>query len=178
MLFQAMAESIEAIPAGSDGLITLPYFAGERTPLNDPFAKGMMIGLKLLHTREHMYKSALEGIAYSIEQHVAILRENGLPVNKVMAVGGGAKNKPWLQIIADVLGMPVQTSEITLGASYGDAPMASLAAGFYGSWEELSRVVKPAEVYLPEEKNTEVYNKYKKLFKILYEQNKDIMHQL
>lgn len=176
--FHVMAESIREIPAGSEGLITLPYFAGERTPLNDPFAKGMMIGLQLHHTREHMYKSALEGIAYSIEQHVTILRENGLPVKKVMAVGGGTKNEPWLQMIADVLGMPVRTSEITMGAAYGDALMASLAAEFYKSWEELSEVVKPAKVYEPKKENTEIYNKYKGIFKELYEKNKEIMHQL
>lgn len=176
--FHAMAESICKIPAGSEGLITLPYFAGERTPLNDPFAKGMVFGLQLHHTREHIYKSALEGIAYSIEQHVAILKENGLPVNKVMAVGGGTKNEPWLQIIADVLGMPVQTSEITMGAAYGDALMASLAAGFYESWEELSRVVKPAKIYTPNSENGELYKKYKDMFKELYEKNKEMMHKL
>lgn len=176
--FYAMAESIRKIPAGSEGLITLPYFAGERTPLNDPFAKGMVFGLQLHHTREHIYRSALEGIAYSIEQHVAILKENGLPVNKVMAVGGGTKNEPWLQIIADVLELPVQTSEITMGAAYGDALMASLAAGFYENWEELSGVVKPARIYTPNLENAELYRKYKTMFKELYEKNKEMMHTL
>lgn len=176
--FHAMAESIRSIPAGSEGLITLPYFAGERTPLNDPFARGMIIGLQLHHTREHMYKSALEGIAYSIGQHVDILKENGLPVNKIMAVGGGTKNEPWLQIIADVLNMPVQTSQITMGAAYGDALMAALAAGFYDSWEELSKVVRPAKVYEPDENNAQLYDSRKGIFKELYEKNKEIMHQL
>lgn len=176
--FTSMSESIQNIPAGSDGLITLPYFAGERTPLNDPFAKGMIIGLQLHHTREHIYKSALEGIAFSIEQHLRIIEENGLSVNKIMAVGGGTKNEPWLQIIADVLGKPVHTSKISMGAAYGDALMASLSAGFFENWEELSRVIKPARTYLPDKSNHLKYVQLKEKFKELYEVNKGFMHEL
>lgn len=176
--FFAMAESIRNIPAGSEGLITLPYFAGERTPLNDPFAKGMVIGLQLHHTREHIYKSALEGIACSIWQHLRILEENQLPVKKIMAVGGGTKNEPWLQLIADVLGRPIHISQVTMGAAYGDGLMAALAAGFYESWEELSQVVKPAKTYFPREENRQVYERMTDMFQKLYEANKDFMHQL
>lgn len=176
--FTAMAVSIRDIPAGSDGLITLPYFAGERTPLNDPFAKGIIFGLQLHHTREHIYKSALEGIAYSIEQHLKILEENGLPVNKIMAVGGGTKNEPWLQIIADVLGKPVHTSRISMGAAYGDALMAALSAGFFRNWGELAEVIKPARTYLPDESNHQKYIQYKEIFKQLYETNKQLMHRI
>ncbi len=77
-----MAACAREIPAGSDGLITLPYFAGERTPINDLNAKGVIFGLQLHHTREHIYRSALEGIAYSIAQHVDIIEEHGLKINK------------------------------------------------------------------------------------------------
>ena len=73
---------------GSDGLITLPYFAGERTPLNDPDARGMIVGLSLSHTKRHLYRSALEGIGYSVAQHIDIFRENGLPVKRIAAAGG------------------------------------------------------------------------------------------
>lgn len=176
--FQAMAESVAAIPAGSEGLMVLPYFAGERTPLNDPFAAGLMIGLNLSHTREHMYKAALEGIAYSIDQHVRIMEENGLPVHKIMAVGGGTKNESWLQIIADVVGKPVHTSKVSIGAAYGDALMASLQAGFYRNWEELSEVIEPAKVYLPIPENAVYYQAHKGLFEKLYEVNKEYMHLL
>lgn len=176
--FSSMAEAIRAIPAGCEGLITLPYFAGERTPLNDPFAKGMVIGLQLCHTREHIYKSALEGIACSIWQHLKILEENKLPVGKIMAVGGGTKNEPWLQLIADVLNRPVHLSQVTMGAAYGDGLMAALAAGFYESWEELSQVVKPAKTYLPKAENREVYDRMTEMFGKLYEANKEFMHEL
>ena len=176
--FQVMAESIRQIPTGSDGLMMLPYFAGERTPLNDPFATGLLIGLDLSHTREHMYKAALEGIAYSIDQHVQLMEDNGIPVKKIMAVGGGTKNEPWLQIIADVVGKPVYTSEVTIGAAYGDALMASLKAGFYESWEELSRVIRPAKTYVPDQEAAAYYQDHKELFAKLYETNKSAMHVL
>lgn len=90
--YAAMAQIAASVPAGSGGLFTLPYFAGERTPIHDPQAKGMIFGLQPHHTRAHLYRSALEGIGYSIAQHFDLLAENRLPVHKIMAVGGGAKN--------------------------------------------------------------------------------------
>lgn len=176
--YQAMAEGIGDIPAGSGGLMMLPYFAGERTPLNDPFARGLCIGLNLGHRREHLYKAALEGIAYSIDQHVRIMEENGVEVKKIMAVGGGTKNGTWLQIIADVLGKPVSTSRITLGAAYGDALMASLAAGFYQDWNQLAQVTEPDCVYYPEPAAAAYYDRHKELFAKLYEANQPFMHTL
>ena len=176
--FAAMVKDIEAIPAGSDGLITLPYFAGERTPLNDPFAKGMFFGLNLSHTRSHLYKSALEGIGYSIAQHFDILEENHLPVKKIMAVGGGTQNRVWLQVVADILGKTVCTSSITFGASYGDALMAALAAGAYQSWGELEKVMKPAMEIKPNMESHAVYQKNRKIFDGLYAATKDLMHTL
>lgn len=176
--YQAMAEGIREIPAGSCGLMMLPYFAGERTPLNDPFARGLCIGLNLSHRREHLYKAALEGIAYSIDQHVRIMEENGIEVKKIMAVGGGTKNGPWLQIIADVLGKPVNTSRISMGAAYGDALMAALQAGFYEDWNALSRVTRAEHVYEPEQSASAYYHAHKELFSKLYEANQSFMHTL
>ena len=176
--FSAMAKSIETIPAGCDGLITLPYFAGERTPINDPFAKGVFFGLKLGHTREHLYKSALEGIGYSIAQHFDILEENHLPVKKIMAVGGGTQNMPWLHIIADILGRTVYTARISFGASYGDAIMAALAGGAYHSWSEMENAVQPQLVIKPNMENYAIYQKNRKIFDELYQTTKKMMHSL
>ena len=91
--YEEMMKGISEISPGSDGLITLPYFAGERTPLNDPDARGMIVGLSLSHTKRHLYRSALEGIGYSVAQHIDIFRENGLPVNRIAAAGGGTKKR-------------------------------------------------------------------------------------
>ncbi|PYG85913.1 xylulokinase [Ruminiclostridium sufflavum DSM 19573] len=175
--YAEMAGDIEKIPAGSEGLICLPYFAGERTPLNDPFAKGMFFGLTLSHTRAHLYKAALEGIGYTIAQHFDIFEENSLPVKKIMAVGGGTKNKVWLQAVADILGRTVYTSKITFGAAYGDAIMAALSGGAYSSWEELSKMIEPDLVIEPNMAAHIIYSRQKQIFSELYNRNKDLMHE-
>ena len=176
--YAAMASAVSDIPVGSDGLICLPYFAGERTPLNDPFAKGMFFGLDLHHTRAHLYKAALEGIGYTIAQHFDILKEKGLPVKKVMVVGGGTKNPVWLQIVADILGRPVCTAQVTFGAAYGDAIMAALAGGTYESWAELEKVVRPDRIIQPNEAAHNIYCTQKPIFEQLYRNNKDLMRQV
>lgn len=176
--YAAMAADAAGIPAGSDGLICLPYFAGERTPLNDPFAKGMFFGLDLHHTRAHLYKAALEGIGYTIAQHFDILEENDLPVKKVMVVGGGTKNPVWLQIVADILGRPVCTAKVTFGAAYGDAIMAALSGGAYASWAELEKVVRPDRIIQPNQDAHKVYAAQKPIFDQLYRNNKDLMRQV
>ncbi|MEI3350274.1 MAG: FGGY-family carbohydrate kinase [Clostridium sp.] len=91
--YEEMMKGISEIAPGSDGLITLPYFAGERTPLNDPDARGMIVGLSLSHTKRHLYRSALEGIGYSVAQHIDIFRENGLPVKRIAAAGEERKTQ-------------------------------------------------------------------------------------
>ncbi len=176
--YAAMAAAASDIPAGSDGLICLPYFAGERTPLNDPFAKGMFFGLDLHHTRAHLYKAALEGIGYTIAQHFDILEENGLPVKKVMVVGGGTKNPVWLQIVADILGRPVCTAKVTFGAAYGDAIMAALSGGAYTSWAELEKFVQPDRIIQPNQEAHKVYTTQKPIFDQLYRNNKNLMRQV
>jgi xylulokinase len=176
--FTSMAEDIRNIPAGSDGLITLPYFAGERTPINDPFAKGVFFGLKLTHTRSHLYKSALEGIGYSIAQHFDVLKENNLPIKKIMVVGGGTQNMPWLQIVADILGKTICTSKVTIGACFGDAIMAALANGAYSGWADLENVIKPALEIKPNMLNHAVYQKNCKIFNELYSSTKEMMHSV
>lgn len=176
--YAAMAKAAADIPAGSDGLICLPYFAGERTPINDPFAKGMFFGLDVRHTRAHLYKAALEGIGYTIAQHFDILEENGLPVHKVMVVGGGTKNPVWLQIVADMLGRPVCTAKVTFGAAYGDAIMAALGGGAYESWADLEKVVQPNRIVQPDQAAHQLYAARKPIFQGLYQNDKGWMHQL
>ncbi len=169
---------LDAIPAGSEGLITLPYFAGERTPINDPNAKGMIFGLNLKHTRAHLYKSALEGVGYSIAQHVDIMEENGIELKHIIAVGGGTKNPAWMQITADILGKPVEIPEVTIGASYGDALMAALATGRFSDFKGLRSVIRIEKTVAPDMENHRKYLEYKRMFAELYSQNKAMMHRL
>ena len=176
--YSAMAGQIENIPAGSDGIITLPYFSGVRTPINDPMARGVIFGLQLRHTRAHIYKSALEGIGYSICQHFDILKEDELPVNKIVVAGGGTKNPQWLQIIADMLGREIQTPRVTVGAAYGDALLAALSTGAISNWEEMNKVVERDMIFRPNMANHKFYKTLYPVYCELYQKTKDSMHLL
>lgn len=134
----------DRILRGSDGLITLPYFSGERTPINDPNATGMMFGLTLNHTRAHMYRSALEGVGYGIAQHFDIIRAMGQEPKNVYAVGGGTKSLSWMQLITDIANVPQIIREVTIGASFGDTLLAALAVGRYKNTVELKKLLTPA----------------------------------
>ncbi len=177
--YAALAAAAEQVPPGSDGLICLPYFAGERTPIHDPDARGVFAGLTLSHTRAHLYRSMLEGTAYAVRHNVETLREMGAVPQRVVAVGGGANNRLWLQVVTDVTGEPQVVPERTIGASYGDAMLAGLATGIVpdvaairDSW------VKVAEVLEPDPAATATYDEYYRVFRSLYENAKGDLHSL
>lgn len=174
--FQDMERDIQNIPPGSNGLIMLPYLAGERTPINDPSACGLLFGLTLKHTKAHMYRALLEGIGYSIEQHLQIFRENGCDFKYINAIGGGSGNATWMQIVADITGIPVRTCAVTYGASYGDAIMAAVACKEVSSFTEASDFIIYDKIYTPCDENRKIYTSRQPFFAELYEKNKEIMH--
>lgn len=176
--FSRMPEGIEDIPPGCEGLITLPYFEGERTPINDPLARGMIFGLTLAHGRKHLYRSALEAVGFSVRQHMEVLRDHQLPLNKVMAVGGGTQNPAWMQLVADITGQTLQVAAVSVGAAYGDALMAALGVGHFQSFSDLGQVITVARAFRPDLKRHRQYEPYYRLYCQLYQQNKTLMHQL
>ncbi|MCL4562026.1 MAG: FGGY-family carbohydrate kinase, partial [Chloroflexi bacterium] len=106
------------LPAGADGLVLLPYFLGEKTPLNDPLARGTLVGLTLSHTRAHVYRAILEGIAYGFNHHLVVLAEHGhIPV-RTRLTNGGAHSSLWRQITADVLGLRLEQVANHPGSSH------------------------------------------------------------
>lgn len=175
--FAVMAQEASTISPGSDGLLCLPYFAGERTPINDPEARGVFFGLTTNHTRAHLSRAVIEGISSTIAQHFDILSENNVKLKKVMCTGGGTKNEAWLQCVADMIERPVAIPEVTIGSAYGDALMAALGGGAFSSWAELDQAVKPARVYYPNPKNYSTYRSLRNRFQRLYEATKEIMHE-
>lgn len=178
--YQAMMDGIGQIGPGSDGLITLPYFAGERTPINDPQAKGVIFGLTLAHTRQHMYRSALESVGYSVNQQLKIMMSHGVPIDQIFAVGGGVKNDLWMQIVSDITGQELSTPAITIGASFGDALMAALGIQWPGfeTFDSLTKFIKPGKTYKPNTENHETYKKYQSVYDALYPATMDLMHQV
>ncbi len=124
-----LAAQAESAPPGANGLVFLPYFSGERTPIHDPSAKGCLFGLNLTHTRADVYRALLEGIACATRHILDTYREIGHPPRRLLAVGGGTRNRVWSQATSDLAGLAQDVCRQTLGASYGDAFMAALAVG-------------------------------------------------
>ncbi|NCB41427.1 MAG: carbohydrate kinase [Clostridia bacterium] len=176
--YEQMMKGVSEISPGSNGLITLPYFAGERTPINDPLAKGAIFGLTLEHTRAHLYRSALESIGFAINQHFKIFDEHKAPIHKIMATGGGTKNPVWLQIIADITGQEIKTPSNTIGACFGDAMMAAIGIQYFADYGDLAALIKEGDCYSPNAENHEKYKKYQAFFDELYPLTKNLAHRL
>jgi xylulokinase len=176
--YQEMARLAAEIPPGSDGLVVLPYFAGERCPVNDPLARGLFFGLTLRHTREHLYHAALEGVGYSMAQNIRIIEEAGLPLQRLTAVGGGTKNALWMQMVADIIGKPFSLPEVSIGGSYGCALMGALGIGDLAGFDELAAVVRPGSEIRPDMDRHETYRRYLDIYGELYAATADLMHRL
>ena len=171
--FATLTEEAMTSPKGAKGLICLPYFSGERTPLHDPLAKGAFFGLNLTHGRGDLYRAALEGIAAATRAVTDTYAEAGSAPRRVLAVGGGTKNSAWMQATSDFTGLPQQVCRVTTGASYGDAWLAARAVGDVPdikTWNPVERVVLPEVV--------PAYARQYPLFRALYEATKDIAHAL
>ncbi len=119
----------EKSPPGAKGLVVLPYFSGERTPIHDPQAKGMIFGLNLTHERGDLFRALLEGIACGTNHIFETYADVGQEPAKIYAVGGGTKNRVWAQATSDISGRAQIVREKTIGASYGDAFLAAMAVG-------------------------------------------------
>lgn len=177
--YEILADEASHVPPGSRGLILLPYFSGERTPINDPLARGVVCGLTLVHRREHVYRALLESVAYGITDNLQTMEAAGTRPRRIIAVGGGAKNATWLQIVSDVSNLPQQLPAVTIGASYGDALLAGVGTGLLPSAEEaLSRWVRIDHTVEPERSRHTLYREYFNVYKELYRHSADVQHQL
>ena len=172
--FTALVAEAEQSPPGAHGLVMLPYFAGERSPIADPSARGVVAGLTLDHTRGDLYRAALEAAAYGVRHHLETLEASGLPVERAIAVGGGAGRDLWPQIVSDVTGLTQQIPRSTVGASYGGARLAAeLAHGLDTSaWNPADHLV------VPDPSRRERYDELYRLYRELYPATRDIAHAL
>jgi xylulokinase len=173
--FPVLAVEASNSPPGAKGLLCLPYFSGERTPIHDPMAKGAFFGLDLTHNRGDLYRAVIEGIAMGTRHVTETYAEAGQVPKRLLAVGGGTKNELWLQATSDLTGIDQIVCSVTTGASYGNAFLARLALGEVTkddlpSWNPAARTVKAGR--------HAAYEAQYPLFKALYEQTKDIAHQL
>jgi xylulokinase len=173
----ALASDAATSPAGADGLVFLPYFSGERTPIHDPNAKGAIVGLTLAHSRADIYRAALEGIAFATRHIFDTYAEAGAPPSTIIAVGGGLRNRIWTQATSDVSGLTQTASEVTIGAAYGDAFLARLAIG--GVSRSAIKQWNPAALTItPDPRNAPIYEKRYATFRKLYPRIRDLMEEL
>jgi xylulokinase len=170
MSFDDLLKEGESIPPGSEGLQFLPYLSGERTPHPDPLARGAFIGLTLRHTRGHMTRAVLEGVAFGLKDSFTLIQHAGLGViTQVRASGGGTKSALWRQILASVLDTELVTVNTTEGAAYGAALLAGVGAGCWSDVAVACNVaVKITASMAPIQKEADVYRKIYPLYRDLY----------
>ncbi|MCX5515874.1 carbohydrate kinase [Kaistia algarum] len=147
-----------AVPAGSEGLICLPYFLGEKTPIHDPLARGTFIGLTLTHGKGHLWRSLLEAIGYGFRHHLDVLLDMGHAPKRLFASDGGTKSRVWMQMVADIVGMPLQLLDNPHGSSVGAAWVAAIGSGLSDDWSAVSRLARHGDVVVPDPANRQVYD--------------------
>ena len=179
--FDTLVAEAKTVPAGSDGLLFLPYLTGERTPHPDPLARGGFIGLTARHTRAHMTRAVLEGVAFGLRDSQRLMVGTGLTaVEQIRASGGGVNSGLWRQILADVLQTEIVTVNSTEGAAYGAALLAAVGQGVFPSVPEacaqLISVTSQTAVRSPEQ--TAVYDELYEQYRSLYPTLKPLFHQL
>ncbi len=146
--FETLLAEAAASGPGAGGIVALPYFAGERTPLFDPDARGVIAGLTLRHGRGDLYRAMLEGTAFALRHNLEVMRAIGGGGRRLIAVGGGTRGDLWTQIVSDVTGRPQEIPRQTIGAAYGDALLAGHASGLVSpesTWATIDHVVTPRD---------------------------------
>ena len=158
--FSILDSEAKKVPPGSDGLIVLPYFMGERSPIWDPNARGTILGLTLYHRRAHIYRALLEGVAYALRHNIETGKRIGIKLKKTcILVGGASKSELWRQIFADVTEHPQITIKGEIGAPLGDALLAGVGIGAIKSYEKIKEWLSFNPSAEPIAENTRVYHK-------------------
>jgi xylulokinase len=172
--FETLMAEAQAVPPGSEGLTVLPYFAGERTPVFDPHARGIFAGLTLRHGRGHLFHAVYEGISFGVRQ--ILDRFDGTqPATRTVAVGGGLRSPLWAQTLSDVTGRQQLVPEQAVGASYGDALLAAIGVGLVPPGTDWARI---ASEITPDPANRARYDELYGTWCELYPATRDLVHRL
>jgi xylulokinase len=160
---------------GANGVTILPYFAGERTPIFNPAAKGIIFGLTLNTKPGDIYKAVQESIGFGIRHNIEVLQASGGDVQRIIAIGGGASSNQMMQCVTDIIGYPQQLPKQRMGACYGNAFLAAVGSGHKESLEEIDKWVKIGNEFLPDISKASAYNKAYGKFRELYESTKHLL---
>ena len=164
----ALDTAASRIPPGADGVLCLPYFLGEKTPIHDPAARGTITGLSLSHGPGYIWRAALEAVAYGFAHHLEVLAEIGHESRRVLASDGGTNSALWMQITADVLQMPVQVMALRHGSCLGAAAVAGVGTGLIGDWAQAGRLARAGQRFEPDPALAGVYARGYRDYRALY----------
>jgi xylulokinase len=167
----ALEAEAAASPPGAGGVVALPYLLGEKTPINDPRARGVFAGLTLASSRGDLFRAVLEATAYGFRHHLDVFAELGLAPRRVRVTNGGSRSVLWRQIVADVIGYPMETLEGHAGSALGAAFAAGMGVGIFESWQAVEAYVRVGEVVepRPDPRYEESYRRYRALYPALRE---------
>jgi len=168
-VYEILAGQASRVPVGSSGLVVLPYFAGERSPIWDTNARGVIFGLALDHTKAHLVKAVMESVAYSVRHVKEVIEELGGVVKEIRSVGGQSRSALWNQTKADVLDVPVLSLMNEPTEPLGSAMIAGYGIKVFRSFVDASdRIVKVKDRFEPNPSNRRAYDNYYALYKSLY----------
>jgi xylulokinase len=175
--YESLIAEAASAPPGCDGLLWAPYLMGERTPYLDPAARGMLFGLTASHTRGHVIRAILEGVAFSLRDTFTIFQEMEVPVKTIRLGGGGARSTLWRQIQADIYGQPVETVDAEEGAAYGAAILAGVGVKTWSSVDEACEsTVRVAENIAPDPEHSLVLERAYAAYRRMYPAMKSILN--
>jgi xylulokinase len=157
----------ERVRPGAEGIVALPYFLGEKTPINDPDARGAFVGLHLGHTRGALFRAVLEGIGFGFRHHLDVFAERGFQARRVRVTNGGARSRLWRQVTADVLGHALEVP-VSAGSALGAAFAAGIGTGIFSDWSEIERFVSVRETVEPDPATAEPYQETYAAYRELY----------
>ncbi len=166
--YNVITEEIKNIEI-ENGLFFLPYLMGERTPINDPNAKGTFIGLTLQHGASDMFYSVLEGVAFAFRDSYEILKDLGIKIDRLRVTGGGSANEEWVQIIANVLNVEIDYINTNEGGALGSCILAAVGCGHFATVEEATtKIIKVTKNVKPQPEKVEKYNRKYSQFREIY----------
>jgi len=177
LTYDELNDAATQVPAGSEGLVFLPYLTGERTPHPDPLARGAFVGLTVRHGLGHMARAVMEGVAFGLRDSVELMAAE-MELGEVRVSGGGASSDLWLRIIADVIGLPVRVVGTAESAAHGAAMLAAVGAGAFDSVAEACKAaVEVGEITEPGQ-DAAIYDKVYRVYRDLYPALRDSFHRL
>ncbi len=177
--YQIMDREAAEIPPGSDGLIFLPYMAGERSPIWDSKARGVFFGLSYDKTRAHMIRAMMEGVGFSLLHNLETAQNSGVEIKELNSVGGASGSEVWTGMKSDITGKRINVPQTDQATALGTAILAGVGTGIYDSFSEaVNQMIKIEKTYGPDEKRHRIYQKYYSLYRELYEKLKDSYERL